>query len=45
MYFVVGGLDLLGELENIDRKPIIDYVYSLQVLPDKDDPGKFWKRR
>jgi geranylgeranyl transferase type-1 subunit beta len=40
MYFVVGALELLGELDNVDKKRLVDFVYSLQVLPDKDDFGK-----
>ncbi|CAN8005327.1 unnamed protein product [Ixodes hexagonus] len=34
-YFAVSGLDLLNELDQIeDRKIIIEWIYSLQVLPD-----------
>jgi len=40
IYFVVSALDLLGELEKVDKKRIIDYIYAHQVLPDKDDPEK-----
>jgi hypothetical protein len=33
-------LDLFDALELLKDKPaIIDWIYSLQVLPDKDDPG------
>jgi len=39
-YFVVSSLDILGELDNLDKKRIIDFIYSLQVLPDKDDQSK-----
>jgi len=39
-FFVLGGLEILGELDKLDKKKIIDFVYSLQVLPDKDDPKK-----
>src|SRR5690554_4396868 len=28
MYFVVGALDLLGEIDKLDKKSIVDYVYS-----------------
>lgn len=41
MYFVIGGLDLLGELDKYDKKNIIEFVYNLQVHPDKDDFGMF----
>lgn len=40
MYFVIGGLDLLGELDKYDKKNVIEFVYNFQVLPDKDDFGK-----
>ena len=41
IYFVVGGLEILGELEKVNKTKIVDYVYSLQVVPDKDQPGIF----
>eukprot|EP00058_Branchiostoma_floridae_P024457 XP_002609947.1 hypothetical protein BRAFLDRAFT_124378 [Branchiostoma floridae] len=36
-FFALSGLDLLGALETINKQEIIDWIYSLQVLPDKDD--------
>jgi hypothetical protein len=40
LYFIVSSLDLFDALELLKDKPaIIDWIYSLQVLPDKDDPG------
>jgi len=41
MYFVVSSLDLLGALPEEDKKRIIDYIYSMQVLPDKNDKNKY----
>ncbi|KAJ5077002.1 geranylgeranyl transferase type-1 subunit beta [Anaeramoeba ignava] len=41
LYFVVSSLDLLGEVDNLDKKSIIDFVYSQQILPDKDNPEKY----
>src|SRR5690348_16364759 len=41
MYFVIGALDLLGELDKTDTKSVVDYIYALQVLPDKDIPALF----
>lgn len=40
LYFTVSGLDILGALDKIENpKAIIDWVYSLQVLPSSSDPG------
>ncbi|KJE91609.1 geranylgeranyltransferase beta subunit [Capsaspora owczarzaki ATCC 30864] len=41
VYFAVSGLDLLNSLALIEsrRAAIIDWVYAMQVLPDKDNPG------
>jgi len=39
LYFVVSGLDVLNSLELIkDKTSVIDWIYSLQILPDKDNP-------
>jgi len=37
-FFALSGLDMLNALDVIEkeRKNIIDWIYSLQVLPNKD---------
>ncbi|RHY94858.1 hypothetical protein DYB37_000651 [Aphanomyces astaci] len=37
LFFCVQGLALLGELDRVDKKAIIDFVYALQVHPDSRD--------
>merc|ERR1719469_318013 len=32
-YFCVSGLDMLGAVERVDAKRVIEWIYSLQVLP------------
>jgi geranylgeranyl transferase type-1 subunit beta len=32
-YFCVSGLDVLGALARVDSKRVVDWIYSLQVLP------------
>lgn len=42
LFFAVSGLDLLGALDSIsqeEKRAIVDWIYSQQVLPDKDCPG------
>ncbi|XP_078698686.1 geranylgeranyl transferase type-1 subunit beta-like [Branchiostoma floridae x Branchiostoma belcheri] len=39
-FFALSGLDLLGALDTVNKQEIIDWIYSLQVLPDKDDEDK-----
>lgn len=39
LYFVIGSLEILDELKNVNKQRIIDFVYNLQVLPDKNSPG------
>ncbi|XP_070543035.1 geranylgeranyl transferase type-1 subunit beta-like [Ptychodera flava] len=41
-FFALSGLDLLNALDTIEeeKQDIINWIYSLQVLPDKDDRGK-----
>jgi len=36
-FFALSGLDLLNALDKIEneRQSIIDWIYSLQVLPDQ----------
>jgi geranylgeranyl transferase type-1 subunit beta len=37
LYFTISGLDILGALDKVDNKErIIDWIYSLQVLPSAD---------
>ncbi|CAH0473800.1 unnamed protein product [Peronospora belbahrii] len=36
-FFCIHGLALLGELERVDRHQVIEWVYSLQVPPDRHD--------
>lgn len=36
LYFIVVGLDLLGELESVDKEAIVDRVYSLQLKPNAE---------
>jgi geranylgeranyl transferase type-1 subunit beta len=37
----VHGLAVLGELDRVDKHQIIEWVYSLQVHPDKNDRSEF----
>ncbi|OQS03558.1 geranylgeranyl transferase [Thraustotheca clavata] len=37
LFFCVHGLSVLGELDRIDRKQVIEWVYSLQIHPDRRD--------
>lgn len=40
LYFTISGLDILGALDRVENKErIIDWVYSLQVLPSASDTG------
>lgn len=42
LYFIVSGLDLFDSIHLLkDRQAIIDWVYSLQVLPDAKEPRTF----
>ncbi|KAL3866453.1 hypothetical protein ACJMK2_043749 [Sinanodonta woodiana] len=38
-FFAISGLDMLGSLSAIekDRENIIEWIYALQVLPDRDE--------
>ena len=44
-FFGLGGIDLLNKIETIyspvQREQWIDWIYAQQILPDKDNPGKF----
>lgn len=45
LYFVLGAHDLSNNLpDEKEAKDIIDWVYSQQVLPDKDNPGIYIER-
>lgn len=38
LYFTISGLDILGALDRVENKArIVDWVYSLQVLPSASD--------
>lgn len=40
LYFTISGLDILGALDKIENPArIIDWIYSLQVLPPAATPG------
>lgn len=36
IFFALSGLDVLDALDVIDRKVMIEWIYSLQVLPTGD---------
>jgi geranylgeranyl transferase type-1 subunit beta len=41
-YFVLNSLNLLNQLDDdklVDKKKTIDWIYSLQVVPDANDPN------
>eukprot|EP01095_Lingulamoeba_sp_RSL-Kostka_P001675 TRINITY_DN12450_c0_g1_i2.p1 TRINITY_DN12450_c0_g1~~TRINITY_DN12450_c0_g1_i2.p1 ORF type:complete len:353 (-),score=116.45 TRINITY_DN12450_c0_g1_i2:111-1169(-) len=41
VYFIVAAHDVTNELDKIkNKKEIIDFIYSLQILPDSNDPEK-----
>nr|CAG4707660.1 unnamed protein product [Naegleria fowleri] len=41
LYFIVGSLDVLGKLDQVlndeKKKEIIDWIYSMQIVPDQND--------
>lgn len=39
LLFFFLGLDVLGALDKTNKQHVIDYIYSLQVVPDKLNPG------
>lgn len=40
LYFTISGLDILGALDKVENKErIIDWIYSLQVLPSASQTG------
>lgn len=36
MFFALSGLDVLDALDVVDKPSLIEWVYSLQVLPTED---------
>eukprot|EP00897_Mesotaenium_endlicherianum_P003880 jgi/Mesen1/351/ME000001S02660 len=36
-YFAVAGLDILDKLDQVDKGQVVDWIYSLQVLPSSLD--------
>lgn len=36
IFFALSGLDVLDALDVIDRNTMIEWIYSLQVLPTED---------
>lgn len=36
IFFALSGLDVLDALDVIDRNVMIEWIYSLQVLPTED---------
>eukprot|EP00117_Sycon_ciliatum_P019351 scpid54811/ scgid17568/ Geranylgeranyl transferase type-1 subunit beta; Geranylgeranyl transferase type I subunit beta; Type I protein geranyl-geranyltransferase subunit beta len=48
-YFALSALDLLGNLHkayrsDTERQQLIDWIYSYQVLPDKDEPSSNFRQ-
>jgi len=41
IHFVIGSLDLLDQMDKVDKKRIVDFIYAMQVLPDKDNEDKY----
>lgn len=42
LFFGLSGLDVLNALDSIpaeEKQEIVEWIYAMQVLPDKDDPG------
>jgi len=37
VFFSVSSLDLIGCLDGIDRKAVVEWIYALQVLPEKGE--------
>ena len=42
LFFCISGLDLLNKLDILDdrKSEIIDWIYSQQILPNSNDPGR-----
>ena len=42
LYFGLSGLDMLNALDSIsakEKQEMIEWIYAMQLLPDKDNPG------
>ena len=42
LYFGLSGLDVLNALDSIsakEKQEMIEWIYAMQLLPDKDNPG------
>lgn len=37
LYFAVAGLDILGELDSLDKTAIVDFLYNLQIYSLSDE--------
>jgi geranylgeranyl transferase type-1 subunit beta len=39
-YFVLGAMDVLNVIDHpkLNKKDVIEWIYSLQILPNKSDP-------
>lgn len=42
IFFALSGLDVLDALDVIDRNAMIEWIYSLQVLPTEDREFYIW---
>lgn len=40
LYFAVSAMDILGELDKVDKQGTIEWVYAQQVQPSADGNGK-----
>lgn len=40
---ISAALDVLGALDSVDKVSIINYIYSLQLIPDAKHPGALRK--
>ena len=44
LYFGLSGLDMLDALDSIsakEKQEIIEWIYAMQLFPDKDNPGTY----
>uniref|UniRef100_A0A6B2L8R2 Geranylgeranyl transferase type-1 subunit beta n=1 Tax=Arcella intermedia TaxID=1963864 RepID=A0A6B2L8R2_9EUKA len=40
-YFVVSSLDLLDKVDTLPKQQVIDWVYSLQIIPDSEKSKRY----